>query len=140
MGAIGVSVVFFCHDGEGNFVLHKRSQNCRDEQGRWDVGGGALEFGESFEGAVKREIKEEYGVKALDLKYLGVSNILRGTKGLKSHWVAIFFAVKVDPKKVKNGDPFKIDKIGWFRKDKLPRPMHSKYGYIFKLVKEAGIV
>ena len=31
---IGVTCVFVCHDGKGRFLLHKRSKNCRDEQGR----------------------------------------------------------------------------------------------------------
>ena len=39
---IGVSVVYFCHDGKGNFVMAKRSENCRDEIGNWDIGGGGL--------------------------------------------------------------------------------------------------
>ena len=39
---IGVGVVFFCHDGEGNFILSKRTKNTRDEHGRWDPGGGAI--------------------------------------------------------------------------------------------------
>ena len=25
---IGVTVVFYCHDGKGNFLMHKRSKNC----------------------------------------------------------------------------------------------------------------
>lgn len=44
---IGVTTVFYCHDGKGNLLLHKRSQTCRDEKGRWDCGGGALKFGET---------------------------------------------------------------------------------------------
>ena len=29
----GVCVVYFCHDGEGNFVMGRRSENARDEHG-----------------------------------------------------------------------------------------------------------
>ena len=25
----GISVVFLCHDNEGNFLMNKRSKNCR---------------------------------------------------------------------------------------------------------------
>ena len=51
----GVAIVFICHDGNGNILMHKRSQNCRDEQGRWDIGGGSLEFGHLVEDTLKRE-------------------------------------------------------------------------------------
>lgn len=30
---IGITCVFYCHDGQGNFLMHKRSKNCRDEIG-----------------------------------------------------------------------------------------------------------
>jgi hypothetical protein len=43
----GISVVYFCHDGNGNFLMQKRGKNCRDENGRWDIGGGALEVEDS---------------------------------------------------------------------------------------------
>lgn len=36
---IGVCVVYLCHDGQGNFVMNKRGKNCRDEVGKWDIGG-----------------------------------------------------------------------------------------------------
>lgn len=48
---IGVTVSFYCHDGAGNFVLHKRNHNCRDEHGCWDFGGGGLKHGETLEDA-----------------------------------------------------------------------------------------
>jgi len=132
---IGVTCVFFCHDGKGNLLMHKRSKNCRDEIGNWDVGGGSLEFGETFEKGVKREIKEEYCCEVLDLKFIDVQNVLRKHSGKKTHWVALLFAAKVDPSQVKIGDPFAMDEIGWFSQDNLPKPMHSYFYSCFDLVK-----
>lgn len=66
---VGVTVVFYCHDGKRNLLLYKRSQNCRDEKGRWDCGGGAVKFGESFEQAVRREVKEEYPLNSFAILY-----------------------------------------------------------------------
>ena len=56
---IGVSASFVVHDGKGRVLLQKRGAGARDENGRWDVGGGAIEFGESIDETVRREIKEE---------------------------------------------------------------------------------
>ena len=54
---IGVSVVYFCHDAKGNFVMHKRSSQARDEHGRWDIGAGAMELQDTVEETLKKEIK-----------------------------------------------------------------------------------
>lgn len=137
---IGVNVVFYCHDGKGNLLLNKRSKNCRDEIGCWDVGGGAMNFGESFEEAVRREIKEEYCVDAIKLNYLGVNNVIRWHKGKKTHWVAVLFAAKIDPRKTKIGDPYKMEALGWYSLDNLPDPLHSMFHAHLNFVKKAGII
>ena len=137
---IGVTVVFFCHDGKGNLLLNKRSKNCRDEVGRWDVGGGAMKVGETFESAVLREIKEEYCCVPKELIFVKANNVLRKNEGENTHWVAIIFAAKVNPKQVKIGDPDKMDKIGWFPVEKLPTPLHSMLRPHLKFVKDAGIL
>ncbi len=55
----GVTVVFLCHDGQGNILLSKRSTQCRDEHGTWDPGGGSIEFGDHVEDTLRREIAKE---------------------------------------------------------------------------------
>lgn len=137
---IGVTVVFFCHDGKGKLLLHKRSKKNRDEHGRWDPGGGSMEFGETFEEAVKREVKEEYCAEILKLDFITVDNVLRTHKGRKTHWIAVVFAAKVNPKQTKIGEPEKMDDIGWFHPDKLPTPLHSKMDEFLKLVLKANVL
>ena len=123
---IGVNCVFWCHDGRGNVLMHKRSQNCRDEQGKWDCGGGSMDFGETFEQTVRREVAEEYGAKPLKMEYIATKNVLRKHNGNPTHWIKNMFWVLVDPKKVRNMEPEKIDEIGWFTFNKLPSPLHSQ--------------
>ncbi len=132
---IGVTCVFFCHDGKGNLLMHKRSQKCRDEQGNWDVGGGSLEFGETFEQGVTREIKEEYCCDVQSLKLITIKNILRQEKGIPTHWIAAFFTAQVDPSQVQIGEPNKMDEIGWFTHNNLPSPLHSQFPHIIEQVK-----
>ena len=135
---IGVSCVFFCHDCKGNLLLHKRSNSCRDEQGKWDCGGGSMEFGESFKDAVSREIKEEYCVEPINLRYVGASNILRKNSGSDTHWIAIIFSAEVDPQKVRIGEPEKIDEIKWFPHNNLPSPVHSMSIEHLEMVKKSS--
>lgn len=128
---IGISTPFYCNDGNGLFLFHKRSKNCRDEHGRWDPGSGQLDFGCTPEENVLREVGEEYGCKGKIQEQLPAHSIFREWEGKKTHWLAIPFFVKVNPKAAKNNEPKKIDEIGWFRLNKLPKPLHTGFSFTF---------
>lgn len=132
----GISICYFCHDGKGNFVMAKRSKNCRDEHGRWDIGGGALEFGENIEDRLKIEIKEEYCTDVLEFDFIGFDDVHRVHNGEKTHWVALSFKVLVDKNKVKIGEPHKFDDLKWFTLDNLPDGLHSELPKFFKKYRE----
>ncbi len=129
---IGVSVSFYCHDSQGNFLLHKRSEKCRDERGHWDFGGGRVAMGETLEKAVLREVKEEYGVNGTIEKQLPAHSLLRKENRTKTHWLIITFIVKVDSKKVILGVPKKMTELGWFNLNNLPKPLHTGAQYTLK--------
>ncbi len=137
---IGVAVSFVLHDGAGKVMLHKRGEKCRDEQGNWDCGGGALEFGEDFVDCLKREIKEEFCADALDIQFVNVQNVLREQNGVQTHWISITYAVKIDPAQAGNGEPYKIDEIGWFDWNNLPSPQHTQLQKAIDAGKEQGLL
>lgn len=138
---IGVTVGFVVHDGHGRFLLHKRSKNCRDEQGRWDNGGGAHEFGHDLTDTLRRELKEEHGTDALDIRFLCVTDSHRKlSDGTPTHWVGVTYAVQVDPKQLINNEPYKIDDFGWFKWGKLPTPLHSTLMERLEAAHAAGII
>lgn len=137
---IGVTVAFFCHDGQGNLLMHLRNKNCRDEHDKWDVGGGSMEFGETFEQAVRREIKEEYCVEPLHLDFIGVNNVVRKHNERVTHWVCLIFAAQVDPDLVQIGEPHKMDAIGFFPIDNLPEPRHSMIDEHLAMIRDAGVL
>ena len=122
---IGISVSYFVHDGKGNYVMNLRGKNCRDEHGRWDFGGGSVEFGDTLEETLAKEIKEEYGAEIYRKKFLGHIESFREHDGKKTHWIHFHYLVQVRPEEVINGEPHKFDEIGWFRLDALPEPLHS---------------
>lgn len=127
----GITTVFFCHDGKGRLFLTQRSKNTRDEHGCWDPGGGGLKHGQSVEASLRREVKEEYGVEPLETEFMGYFDAFRESpEGHPTHWLAMCFAVKVDPAKVKIMEPEMVDDSGWFELDSLPEPLHSQFNLI----------
>ena len=122
---IGISASYVCHDGKGNYLMNKRSTKCRDEHGCWDFGGGSVEFGDTIEETLKKELKEEYCVEKFTSKFLGYNESFRNIEGKKSHWIHFCFLVEVDSNEVKNGEPEKFEELGWFTLNDLPKPLHS---------------
>jgi ADP-ribose pyrophosphatase YjhB (NUDIX family) len=122
----GITVSFYCHDGQGNYVFHKRSDTCRDEHGRWDCGGGGLKFGERLIDAVHREVEEEYGTNPKEVEFLGTDEIHREHDGKPTHWISFRYRVLVDREKVINNEPDKHSDLGWFTLDTVPTPRHSQ--------------
>lgn len=123
---VGITLSFFCHDGKGNFVMTKRGANCRDEQGKWDFGGGGLELHDSVEERLRQEIKEEFCADVITSEFMGYRDIHRENEFGTTHWVSLNFKVLVDPTQVKNGEPHKFDEVRWYTLDALPSPLHSQ--------------
>lgn len=137
---IGVTAVSIVHDGQGRILLMKRGPKARDENGKWDICGGAIEFGESIDEAIRREVNEELCTDALDVEFLNIYDAHREHNGHKTHWIALVHAVKVDPTKVKIGEPHKIVEVGWFSTQNLPTPLHSQFPKALASAKAAGII
>lgn len=123
---IGVAVVYFCHDGKGKFVMGLRTDNSRDEHGRWDVGGGAIEFGDTVEDTLRKEIKEEYLTDVVSFEFMGFRDVHREFNGRKTHWISLDFKVLINPNQVGVGEPHKLEKVDFFTLDTLPENIHSQ--------------
>ena len=132
---VGISVVYFCHDGKGNFLMQKRGQKCRDEKGKWDIGAVGLDFGKGVEFTLIKEIQEEYSTEILNYEFLGYRDAHRIHNEIKTHWIALDFKVLVDRKKVRNGESHKFEKLDWFKFGKFPKPLHSEYNKCMKQYK-----
>ena len=138
---IGISVTSLVHDGMGNLLLQKRGPEARDERGAWDLCGGSIEFGDTIEETLRKELMEELCVEPLEMEFLTAYDAHRKTDdGMPTHWVAIIYAVKVDPNKVKIGEPHKITELGWFTSDKLPAPLHSQFAKSLSIAQARGFV
>jgi 8-oxo-dGTP diphosphatase len=137
---IGVGVCCVLHDGQGNILLMKRGEQARDERGKWDICGGAIEFGESIDEALEREIMEELCAEPFNIEFVKAYDAHRNHEGNKTHWVQLLHIAQVDPLKVAIGEPHKIAEIGWFNSSNLPSPRHSQFEKSFGSVCQLGII
>lgn len=114
LAAAGVVVV----DERGQWLLQRRA-----DDGLWGLLGGALELGESFEDAARRELLEESGLRAESLRqldvYSGPEFRLTYPNGDQAYVVGVtFLAGRVGGAPAADG--VEGLELGWFRPERLP--------------------
>lgn len=130
----GISAIFFCYDDAGRVFLAKRSNNARDEHGRWAPGAGGHEYGEALEETVRRELKEEFDAAPIAIEFIGYFDVFRkSSDGMPTHWLAMTFAVRVNASQVRINEPHMVDDFGWFALENLPTPLHSQFDTFLRL-------
>jgi 8-oxo-dGTP diphosphatase len=70
-----VAIRVFAQDNNGRILLLKRDHTAHG-QGRWCLPGGKLDYGDSPENTVAKEMKEETGLDVVDVKFLFYQNSL----------------------------------------------------------------
>jgi len=117
---IGVGVGAFIVSEDGRSVLlvcRKRPP----ESGFWSIPGGAVEFGETFEVALKREVLEETGLR------VEIGDLLSLTDHIvpedSTHWVTPQFLAAIVGGKLQNLEPDKHEALEWHLLDHLPKDL-----------------
>lgn len=120
---IGVGCGALIINDKNETLLIKRGDKSRNEVGFWGKPGGAVEFGEKVEDAVKRELKEELNIDIEIIKFLSYTDHI--IKSENQHWLVINYIAKIIGGELKNMEPEKIDEIGWFKFDNLPEKLNQ---------------
>jgi mutator protein MutT len=115
---IGVGVGAIIYDRDKKVFLAKRGRGAGNESGKWEFPGGSVEFGETLEHALAREVMEEYGFEIEILSLLEVVNHIIPDE--KQHWVSPSFICRITRGTPIIREPLKCDEIGWFGLDRLP--------------------
>lgn len=111
---VGVGAVILNEQDEILLLLRRKPP----EIGKWSLPGGAVEFFETIEDAIIREVNEELAVDCSVIKLLGVNNHIVYAE--KAHWISPIFLVKTEKTLPINKEPQAHLRIGWFRLEKLP--------------------
>lgn len=113
---VGIAVFVFKN---GKFLIGKR-KNAHGE-GTWALPGGHLEFGETFEQTVVREVQEEVGLQIKNIRFGGVTND-QFEKEAKQY-VTIWMLSDYDSGEASILEPHKCTEINWVDFDHLPSPL-----------------
>lgn len=120
---VGIGVLVF---KDGKILLGKRKGS--HGAGEYGGPGGRLEFGESIEDCIKREVKEEVGIEVKNIKFLCVSNI---KKYKDKHYVDIGVTADWSLGEPKIMEPDKCEGWDWYDLKALPEPLFAaEYNYL----------
>lgn len=110
---IGVGVGAVIVGKAGKVFASQRGPLSRNEAGKWEFPGGSVEFGETLEHAIVREMREEYGVSVKPVRLLCVADHILPREG-PQHWVSPTFICRLVRGEPKILEPGKCGAIGWF--------------------------
>lgn len=94
---------------DNKVLLARRSLQSRGQPGKWENAGGEVDFGESSDKAIKREIKEELGVEFIIDKILLQDKFKSGD----DDWYVVLYGGSIvgEPKAM---IPEETSEIKWF--------------------------
>ena len=115
---IGVAAIVRNPKGELLLGLHKS----KHAQGTWGFPGGHLEFMETPEDCIAREVWEETGLRITKVKRADFTNDFYPET--QKHYITLFYEVEYEAKEEpKVCEPDKCERWEWFSVDNLPDNM-----------------
>lgn len=117
---IGVGCGALILNEKEEILLMKRSSKCKNQHGYWQIPGGSVEFNETFQDAIKREVEEELGIEIEVGELLTLCNDIMPEE--KQHWVTPQFLCKIKSGNIINKEPEKCEEIKWLPFHQLPEP------------------
>jgi len=115
---VGVGVGVMVRNEKGEFLLGLRTENSRNEPGKWCFPGGCVEFGEKLFDCAKREAKEEAGIEVEPVRLVRVIDHIIPAE--KQHWVNPIIEAKLVKGTPKVMEPHKLREWRWFSLETLP--------------------
>lgn len=118
---IGIGAGALLLNDHNEVLLSLRGPLAKNERGKWEIPGGQIEFGETMEEGLKREVKEELGIEIEIVKMLEVYNHILPDE--HQHWVSPTFICRIVEGEPTIMEPGKSDRVAWFSLDeaeKLP--------------------
>jgi 8-oxo-dGTP diphosphatase len=109
---IGVGVGALIFDNEGRILITQRGPKAKNERGLWEIPGGSVEYGETFEQAIIREIREELGIRIRVRSLHAVCDHILPEEN--QHWVSPTYICEIVEGVPSIQEPEKCSNWGWF--------------------------
>lgn len=114
---VGVGVIII----KDNLVLIGKRKNVKLGKGTWGFPGGHLEYGETFESAAIREVKEETGIAIKNVQFASTTNDHYLKE--KKHYITVYMKAEYKSGEPKGIEKDKCEKWEWFSWRNLPTPL-----------------
>jgi 8-oxo-dGTP diphosphatase len=133
--SVGVSVIIRKHvDLVSMVLLGKRKGSHAPDT--WAFPGGHIDYGETLNNAVRREVEEETGLKLGEIQvhqHCPFTNTVFITD--EKHYVTLFFEAQYIGGEPKLREPEKCDEWRWFDVRDLPRPLFEPAKQFFEFLR-----
>ncbi len=105
-----------------------------DGKESWIVPGGKVEFGESIEESAKRELLEETGIKAKNLKFICFKEAI--FPKVNYHTVIFFYETRTNKTKLEKDIDGKVIESKWFTRSEIKKlKLVASAEWLFKEIK-----
>jgi len=115
---IGIGWWAIIVNNKNEVLLVQRSLNSRTEPWTWSRPWGQVEFWESIEAAIEREIYEEVWIIIKVTKFLEVTQTI--SKESNTHWLAFGYMADYISGEITNKEPENHTAVQWFPINNLP--------------------
>lgn len=126
---VGVGAVILDEANKVLLVLRKKAP----EAGCWSLPGGKVDYMETIENAIMREIKEELGVEIEITQLVCVTNHIIQSEDV--HYVAPTFTARITNGEVQNREPDALEDVQWFSINEIPENITMTTEYALKQLK-----
>ncbi|HEX6800398.1 MAG TPA: NUDIX hydrolase [Ktedonobacterales bacterium] len=108
--------VFAVIERDGAYLLARRA-----DIGWWNLPGGGLEYGETVDEGLRREVREEIGCEVEIARLVGVYSKPRKRE------IVLAFLCHLAPGSAEPGGSDEISEVGWFVSGELPERLLPKH-------------
>lgn len=114
--SVGVAALIW---KDGKILFYERAGS--HGHGTWSIPGGHLEFGESWEECIRREVMEEVGVTLKNVRFLAVTNDIFPNDN--KHYISIWMEADLGEGEPRCMEPEKVIRLAWHDLKHLPEPL-----------------